>query len=461
MFSSSLNALIKSGHINIELNSRAFLKIALFGYITGTDTLIKNVFRQSYASILRVTKEQIQEDHYWDIMNTITPSKQLMEKQEALQSCDEILQNIVSLYVSDQQHFAVTFTGGYDSRTLLSLLKRDRKDFFCFSYGRKGSFDIQIPQAICSEQHINFRTFYLDDDFEQNFEYYALRALYHSDGVGSIIKANMVYPLEKIFGSIDCMLTGLFGSEIIKQPSSVGSFITSSIRNMLLSKDPRSKYDQLVEQETKKHYLPTKIFRDYKDEVYNELEQLFLTGTSEKYIFFNFLFKEGIRNYFMQELRLERVYLENKHPYFDDDFVEFLFKTPFAGIYNFSKGRNVVQALRPHLLYAHIINANKPAFGNYITTHGYKPADILSYATLPKAIYDYLLNNKKIQKKNTYDYKKWTRAFYQKYIDLISNNDKIIQKEIKEKYINQVHLKNVDEFAQYFSLQLYLNLHGL
>lgn len=461
IFSSSLNALIRSGFIEKKINTRAIAKIAIFNYIPGNETLITNVFMQPYASIINIRKDKLIEEHYWDIMDVFTKSKDRLKKEEALFKCSQFIKETVDLYISDQKYFAVAFTGGYDSRTILAVLERDKKDYFCYSYGKNGCFDIKIPQQISNKISIDFRKFHLDEEFEDNFEKYALKAVYYSDGLGSLTKANFIYPCEKMVDSVDVILTGLCGSELIKQPTSLGYYMTVGVKNLLFSKSPYPTFNKLIESEEKKNYLNKDIFKKHKEEIFSELSENYLSKKNDKYNFFNFLFKEGIRKYFMQELKIERVFIENRPPFLDDDFIELIFKTPFAGIYNFKTRKNIVMARKTHLLYAFIIKRNNPHLANCITTHGYKPIDILSNLTMIKVLLYYYRYKYIIKKSSPFHYQKWADKFYKKYINELNIDKCVFADKIKNKYKDNEHLKNTEEFAKYFSLMLWLHIHKL
>jgi hypothetical protein len=163
----------------------------------------------------------------------------------------------------------------------------------------------------------------------------------------------------------------------------------------------------------------------------------------------------------MQELKIERMYLENRHPYFDDDFADLLFQTPFAGIYNIKKGRNILMAKKPHQLYAYIIQENKPQLASYMTTHGYKPADILSRFGTVRALFDYWRYKPRMREANTFAYKQWVNTFCSRYMDKIDNGNDLFGDAIGVKYRNNEHLGNIEEFAKFLSLRLWFLMNDL
>lgn len=461
LFSSSMNQLLDYGFIDKKVNERAIAKIAIFNYITGNETIISNIFMQLNASIITIRENKLSEKRYWSLADIYTQPRDRLKQNDALEKCNQLLKEIVNMYISDQKYFAVTFTGGYDSRTILSVLDRNKKDFFCYSYGKKGCYDIQIPQKISDVLGIDFRKFYLDGAFETDFEKYAFKAVYFSDGLGAITRANFVYPCNEISDSVDIILTGLFGSEMIKQPASLGYYINAQVKNLFFSNSPHKIFNKLIEAEVKKGYLCKDVFRKYKEDIFNELYERYFSKKSAKFNFYNFLIQEGIRKYFMQELKMERVYVENRHPFLDDDFIELLFKTPFAGIYNIKRGKNIIMARKTHQLYASLINKNNPQLAKFRTTHGYKPIDILSNFRMIKVLFDYYHYKNIVKKSKTFAYEKLVNGFCKKYMSELKFHDRIFSDAIKTKYNDNEHLSNLEEFSKFFSLKLWLWIHKL
>ena len=85
-----------------------------------------------------------------------------------------------------------------------------------------------------------------------------------------------------------------------------------------------------------------------------------MQSTIKSPVSFFFILQEGIRKYFMQEIQIERVYVTTRFPYLDDDLVELIYKTTFAGMYNGFLKKSMVKRRKGQLLYAHIINKYKP-----------------------------------------------------------------------------------------------------
>jgi len=461
VFSSSLNLLLENDLVPRRINPKAIAKFAIFNYIPGNETLVAKVFTQSFASIIEVSKDRLKEKKYWDIEDILRPPERRLRKGEAIALCNQLLKRIVNDYIADQTYFGVTFTGGYDSRALLAVLKRDKRDYFCFSYGLNGCFDILIPQEISHDLKLNYRPFLLDDDFEQHFDDFASKAVYYSDGLGSITKANILYQCERLTHWTNVVLTGLFGSELIKQPTSLGYYVSGGVRDLLFSNSPYERYRSVLKYVKNKNYFAGELFDEWGEEIFDEMHSLYLSTKGDRYSFYSFVFREGMRKYFAQELKIERLYFENRHPFLDDEFVELIFATPFAGIYNIKKNKNILLGVNPHRFYAHIIRENNPSLANYITTHGYRPVDLLSPFGMVRAARDYFRNKNIIAKTKTFDYAKWVDNFCRRNAGILKSPSEIFGDALDYRYHSREYLSSVEEYSRHLSLRLWLNLHKM
>lgn len=90
-----------------------------------------------------------------------------------------------------------------------------------------------------------------------------------------------------------------------------------------------------------------------------------------------FILEERIRKYFSKEIQVERVFIVNRFPHWDDDFAKLIYKIPFAGMYYGFWGKSKFKSRKVQLLYAYILNKYNFELANIILDRGYKPNDLL------------------------------------------------------------------------------------
>ena len=125
------------------------------------------------------------------------------------------------------------------------------------------------------------------------------------------------------------------------------------------------------------------------------------------------MIREGLRKYFGGEVQSERIYATNRFPYLDDDFVNFIFQSPFAGVYSNALNPSPNQRFRSQYFYAKIMEKYYPILLKYQTDHGFPASYVLSKIPVLKIGIPFLYNRRKKKKSNYQEFKpvEWAELF--------------------------------------------------
>ena len=125
------------------------------------------------------------------------------------------------------------------------------------------------------------------------------------------------------------------------------------------------------------------------------------------------LIKETFRKYFGAEVHSERIYAENRFPYLDDDFVDFIFQSPFAGVYSNALKPTPNQRFKCQYFYAKIMEEYKPELLKYQTDHGFPANYVLNKFPILKIGFPYLYNKRKKRRENYKEFRpvEWAEIF--------------------------------------------------
>ena len=448
------NHLKTKGH-RLAIDQRALLDFYLFDLILDERTFLEGVREMPAGSSLKweqgktVLQKYFEPFHYFDLEG---PS--LGEKQGA-EAIEYTLRENITQYNGGPEHTAVALTGGFDSRAILALLGEDAPDYAFFSYGRAGSWDISIPQRIANKLSLNYTPFYLDDTYRQVFPEYALMAVTLSDGWAELSHANIAYAYHRHLGEYDSILTGLFGSELVKTPSSRGTFLNQHMVELLNAADPVAALSLIMQRMQESRLFP------FKKETQEELLELvrkhpYISNSlplNQKY--FHYLLMVGMRKYFRKEISIQRPWKENLHPFLDIDFISTLVKTPFPWVHNFSTEKSLLRNLGIHRMYARLIHAN-PALSWIISTHGYRPGYLLQKMGWPVLAYDYWVYKKKISKASGLEFQsRFATGLIDRAIGGDSADGPFGQ------FIRSLRMVSAKQYLKFGSLQLYLDHQGL
>jgi hypothetical protein len=297
----------------------------------------------------------------------------------------------------------------------------DASRYTFYSYGREGSWDIRIPAVIAQKMNLSYTPIYLEEEYEQTFPRAAHQAVMLSDGIAEFTHANIAYVYNHFLQPQSSLLTGLFGSELIKTPSSRGLFLDENMVGVLNAADPVPALRQLLSAVKRKGGE----WVHHDKHVDEEMVEMISThpfinnNRPENEKFFYYLLMVGMRKYFRKETRIQKPWKWNLHPYFDLDFVRTLLKTPYPWVYNFSQKKNLFKNLTIHRIYGEIIHQN-PLLSNIISTHGYRPRYLLKPWDLPLLAMEYFQYKKRIRNESGLNFQKKLA------LDFISQNQEFI-----------------------------------
>ena len=459
IFSSAIKPILDSGFVDSLINKVAIVEFALFDYTLGNKTYYKDIAMLDYGTILSVNQTSVSTERYFSIADLF--QGKLIKKRESLEALCDILHENANLYAFHTKKFLVSLTGGFDGRANLALIDRSLDDFLCYSYGMPGSRQITVPMEISQRLHINYKPIYLDRTFEEQYEDCALKALFYSDGTAPILRANYPYAFRQLREFADAAITGLFGSEILRPIRNLGIQINDNSECLFMSSNFDKDLKHIFEYEKSRYYLRPELFKECYEELRTYVWEHFFVpyeNVDKLTRFYFFFIGEGIRKYFMQEIRIERVFITTLFPYFDFDLLSLIYKTPFAGLYNGALKQSPLGRRNAQSLYAYLINKYKPILGEIITDRGYKPKDLLSPVFHIKMLPGYLRTKQyyKKVKNDTFDSERWTDFVFSKNKKLMKKKTDIFPETLIEKYENGQNVTENYYFSRIFSLKYWL-----
>lgn len=402
---SSLLQYMQASGQEVVVDETSVMEYYLFEYVLGEQTYIRSVSSMPAGGWLSYMEEGLEVRQYWNPFEDLNKFEIRYKEEEAVEKLEAILKHNIALYLSGNRPTAIALTGGYDSRTNLALLGERAKDYLFYSYGVQGTYDLAIPQEIARKMGLKFRSVYLNRKYKESYSRNAREAIGLGDGIAEASRANYLFAFKELGKEYDSILTGLFGSELIKHPTSVGNFIDSNSKRLLNSKKPEEALETILKEAQAEGYIQPSMLRRNRQELEARvLGNPFINNAKslpQKY--FYFLLMVGVRKYFMKEIKVERPYVENLHPFLDIEFVETLLQTPFPWVYHWTGQKDLVKSMQTHSFYVSLIHKNEPKLSAILSTHAYKPRFLLNKATLPLMALQYWYYKDKIKNKGSFN----------------------------------------------------------
>ncbi len=390
VFSSRLGPMLKLSLIKKRVNKKSVADYILFNYPLAGSTYIEGVSLLSPASVLTVEESGITQRNYWSPVSLFV--RKLVPLGDSIVQAERLLKKAVNKMHADAPVVGVSLTGGFDGRTVLSLIDKAKEDLILYSFGEPGSKDISIPMAISRQLSYEYVPISLDYDYGNSiFAGYAKECIIRSDCRSTLARAHYLYALDVLSRRVGVVLTGNCGSELIRPVHVTGEVISANMRTffrLLNSESIANTFDRF---RVPRYFKREEIF-PLKDRICESLRDNALKneGLTLNQRFYLFLVKEVFRKYFGTEMAMEDRYVHNRSPYLDDDFIDFIFKTPLCGAnYDFYE-KNPLVRINGQLLHAWIISNNNTRLARFPTSKMYAPSDLLTGVGRIKAGFSFL-----------------------------------------------------------------------
>jgi len=453
--SSSLKLLKKLLRKNLNINRKYLCEKILFNYSLFEQTIFQEI--------------KLLPTNTYLIIDQVVSLKSFLQIQDLFSDeytkGQKILDHLSDLFIASskkylpEEEFALSFTGGFDGRTLLAVSKYYKKNFFTYSFGSKTSKDLIIPMHQSKLLGIKFIPIYLNDEYINNFSYSAGKQMIElSDGQSSFGRAHYCYAADRLKDHVNKVITGNFGSELFRAMHNPGVMISQSLISFFKSKFIEEWIKQL------KSTTVWKLLQ--RNGLHGEISSIadslakfkkYNTFENPNKTFYVFVLNEVFRKYFGAEIYMQRNFLNNRTPFLDFEFIQALFKTYYCGLQSDFFTHNPIKRFKGQLLYAHIIKKAFPDLLKLKTIKNYKPKDLLTVSG--KLV---LLKNKLLQigenRSSEVDPYAVQKAFIRNEIAWTSQNNKSNYLDIK--YIVELYRSNklnLDLTITMLSLENYLS----
>jgi len=451
--SSSLEAIVKFPGITPEIDPVALIQHSIFDYPLGEKTLFSNVSILPPSTCLTYNLKSASQFKYFDYLPLLKRKDPLTWK-ETYARTPARFNDAVDLLTAGKEKLCASLTSGFDSRTNLSRLYNTGKDILYYSWGMPGSIEIQIPQLIAKKTGIRYEPVLLEKEFEDAYNYFGKQAVMWSGGKGTIRRANHTYGYSRLVNQSHTVITGLFGSELLRPANAVGHIFNQAFIDVLYADDQALKLSELYETEQAKCFLQHKMLEENKTDFIKRTSEYFtgLNEVGEKYLqLYYFSLTEGFRKYFGHEIHGCREYVQILSPYIDDDFVEFILSTPVPDLNKVAFKRNPKSLRLGQAFYLPVLRANFKQLMKIPTGRFYSPSQLGS-VFYPLSILPAYIKHRRRQKVNdTFNNKKWNQAFMENNNHLATYKDHFLTR------MDHVKANSDIDIAKHLSLRFWLS----
>ncbi|MFK5982664.1 MAG: hypothetical protein QM499_07105 [Flavobacteriaceae bacterium] len=373
ILSSSVDLIKEFSDSKLTKNKKWVVNQLLFNYQFGEDTFYNEVSLLPAFSYLKIINGKTSKIKYFEVASAFVEKP--IKWKKSIDTLSDLFIKTSQLYIP-QDNSVVSFTGGFDGRTLVSVATHFNKNFETFSYGKIENDDVFIPLKNSKKLNLAYNWLNLDDDYSNNeyvkssFEY-----IKTTSGTNGLLYAHVDYSAKWLKNKYDYLISGVCGSELFRAAHSSGAVTSKALIN-LFRLDSFKEYRDSIINSGVFDYIDKDI---YNNEIKEQIQVSWdyklglpqnLTKNQKLYVF---VYEEIFRKFFGDWITAQMKYIKVRTPYIDFDFFKAIIKTELSGAYSDFLTENPLKRFKGQVLYADIIKKTNLNIYNMKTGKGYAP----------------------------------------------------------------------------------------
>jgi len=323
LFSSEIKAILQDKGLNRELELKAIAEFFSFGYVLGDKTFIKDVNLFSPASIFICSGERNEIERYWS-WNRIKKIK-VNDEEEIIGELYRLWLLAVGRRLEGKGKIGLTLSGGLDSRAIVAAISPNYFPIHAVTFGKKNCDDYKIAKKVSDILGIKH---YFVEITGENWISGIEKTVYISDGLLNVIHQHSWSAIDAMKTFFDINLNGFAGDLVIG-----GSYLEKEFLNIenidkhfekvfftmnsdgISINDENEFYDtHMINKMRKSSYYS--LAKEIKHEINN--------CRDSDYFFLN----NRVRRFTLMGTVCSQTKLENRKPFFDNEFIDFVYSLP-------------------------------------------------------------------------------------------------------------------------------------
>lgn len=444
-----------------QFNIKWLYEYLYFNFPIDTTTCLENVNRMRARTIVDFNpdSDSIKEYSYGKNLKT---GKKIKTGNEAYKIFIKNFKERVRKYYSDTKLNIVALSGGFDSRTLLSVAPK-KANILTYTYGISGTSDLKVASSLTSKLNINHNEILFDENFKESLSKLIYKTVRLSGGVQSILRSTLPYVyknLSEVNLKDDTVVIGGIGGDILRGASGeADSAISAGMDHYY---------------RTGKTFIDKDYFKEIFIDSYTEFEnhiQKTVNKINELYgdpfdpvSYMSYDIYEVNPKYFGGECAIASNFITLRCPYFDRDILDMAFKTEIGnlGLSPYHKKEKEI-SFKKFVFQTKVMNTN-PNF-KYTFING---MPILLFAIGNKLLFKICrlfirgfmkIKGEKPGHSNLENWDNWFKKILHKEFDFLLHNKSLLIDYIDKDFIKSVrHSNDIHLIGKLVSAEILLNL---
>lgn len=215
-----------------KFNKKWLYDYFYFNFPIHDNTCLEGVKRLDICTILSfdLNKNHITKNKYSEILKV---SDNISIGEESFKMALSTFKNrVVKYYCSDRINYTA-LTGGFDSRTLLSLVPKN-SHVKCYTYGVPGSGDLKVAKELTNTLNLNHKIIRFNEEFEHQLPDLIYQTVRLSGGTQSILRSTLPFVYKSLSSNceseeIPIAIAGIGGDLFRGAPGSADSSLSEGM----------------------------------------------------------------------------------------------------------------------------------------------------------------------------------------------------------------------------------------
>ncbi|MCX6648712.1 MAG: asparagine synthase-related protein [Candidatus Bathyarchaeota archaeon] len=437
-FGSELKVLLTDASVSKDIDKTAISEFFMFKFLLNDRTFFTHAkyLRPAHILIYDRTNDKLSLECYWS--PTLKP-KTDKPMETYLSEFRKLMEKSIERRVRDKKKIGVFLSGGLDSRLITAYTNKNNTELITFTFGVEGCQQQKIAKEVAERLGVENIFLEIPSDFIAR---YASLIVHEGDGLVRIRDCHFISLLESISKKVDTILLGMAGGELFGQ----------TILPKIFKLEKKEELVDYIFQTRTAHSSDaySKIFVESFPEINQTVKQDFqqtfndINFPSIVDVAHYWEIVHYLPRYIYQAFQYYNWYIEARHPFLDNDLVDFAFNLPSHFKLNESFLQKALKTQFPTLADIPWEYTGVPPDSNLIQTY-YGKGKILMRNKLDGTVER--LTTGKIHKKplDYRGYSYWLRTGSKDYVRHILIESRIKQNEfLNNEYVKQIveeHMK--------------------
>lgn len=323
LFSSEIKAILQDTSFKRKINYEAMAEFFSFGYVLGDHTLIEDLKLLPPASLFTYYNGKSEIKQYWN-WNQIKKID-VIDEEQIVEELGILWLQAVERRMQGNGKIGAFLSGGLDSRAIVSAIDPKHFPIHAITFGKKNCDDYTIAKRVCDKLGIKHHLIEITaEGWYSGIE----KTVWITEGFLNIIHQHSWDAIDRMKEYVDINLNGFAGDLVVG-----GSYLSKDFVNIkniddyfnnVFLKMNNGHIDSTCGKDIYNPHMSDILCTSSQNSIKRGTKQYIKTSEDSDYFFLN----NRVRRFTLMGTVSAQTKLENRKPFFDNDFIEFVYSLP-------------------------------------------------------------------------------------------------------------------------------------